>query len=834
MKSKQSWVTIGLIITLIISSGAALAADGALDPNFNFGVGVQKIPIIRGQVDYQDSNGNFNGNSLIFGYFTSLTSGGNTYNLNSIAKLTDSSGTVDTTLNIPVNGEIRNVFLSNPKSPTSDIILGGNFSVTSGGTTYYNLARLTWNGMAYAVDTTFPQIFNQVATGEGISVSAVNTIAKQGSTGTFLVGGYNLQVLASAGGDTSKAYHLIHLNSNWTYDSVYSTANPARALPGGNVNSINLSDPNFPNQARIFGTLPKAAGGTDWMELTGTNLFTIVQGLGSGQLDGPIFGMALTQTNGPWVIWGNFKTAFSTTINRVALLNNSLTDLDNSTDPYASFNSGIISGGGANHTVQHAVPQFPNGIILGGNLTVFNGTTCGHLVRIKNDGTVDSTFNAGGSGLDDRPFKVYPPNGNPNLQVLGAFRNYDDNPRGGIARIDPNNGTLLSNYTGVSANSTTPGTVISLEGTWQGDGSIIIGGDFTGVGGKWHQNLAKINWDGSTDHSFISNVDGVVNSLRSRDDKMLVAGQFGTVNGVGCTSLARLGNDYSLDNSFNPVVIKADGTLASIRMLDTDDSGLTIIGGHFDSINGSASTAVARLLSTGALDPSFMFYPSEFPDLTKIKVNAGGNMGGMYPIAGKATYSGSTRGFACRLLNNGQLDTSFAIGQSPVAHVALFDGEVINGGALPDGRIFLCGNFTHVNNGNSFSIPRGYIARFTANGTLDSAWAPVGANGTIYSLDIQPNGKILIGGLFTQYNSVGRKAFTRLNPDGSLDTYFNAGGSGPNGPVIVASRWGNPQAYIGGGFTSYNGTPIGSLARIINHGTVNLTPILMQLLNDSP
>ncbi len=195
------------------------------------------------------------------------------------------------------------MLLTDPTSPTSPILIGGNFSVAgSDNIPYYNLARLTWNGSAFVVDITFPHIFNQVVTGsEGTPVSAVNTIALQGvyATGYILVGGYNLQVQ----GDTSNhAYHLIRLNpvspSHYTWDSAYSTANPARALPGGYVNGINLSDTNFLNQARIFGTLPEAsARGIDYMELTSTDLSTIVQGLGSGQMDGQIFSMSPSRTD---------------------------------------------------------------------------------------------------------------------------------------------------------------------------------------------------------------------------------------------------------------------------------------------------------------------------------------------------------------------------------------------------------------------------------------------------------------------------------------------------------------------------------------------------------
>ena len=296
-------IILGVMSLALVALTPAGAEDGALDPSFNPGVGVQKIPIIRGET-YWTTGGVANGISLIFGYFTSVTDSAGTHNVSSIAKLNDTSGTVDTSFSIPVVGEVRGGMLLNPSSSTSPIIIWGQFSLTSDSTTYYNLARLSWTGPAYAVDTTFPHIFDQVVTGEGIPVSAVNSFGMQGSTGKILVGGFNLKVLTSAGGDSTTAYHLIRLNSDWTYDAAYSAANPARALPGGVVNFINLFDNNFPNQARLFGTLPKSGGGYDYMELTGTDLSTIVAGLGGGQFDGPVFGMAQSAAGQPWVIWG--------------------------------------------------------------------------------------------------------------------------------------------------------------------------------------------------------------------------------------------------------------------------------------------------------------------------------------------------------------------------------------------------------------------------------------------------------------------------------------------------------------------------------------------------
>lgn len=40
---------------------------------------------------------------------------------------------------------------------------------------------------------------------------------------------------------------------------------------------------------------------------------------------------------------------------------------------------------------------------------------------------------------------------------------------------------------------------------------------------------------------------------------------------------------------------------------------------------------------------------------------------------------------------------------------------------------------------------------------------------------VQPDGKLMIGGDFTQFNGVTRNRVARLNSDGSLDTSFDPG-----------------------------------------------------------
>lgn len=92
----------------------------------------------------------------------------------------------------------------------------------------------------------------------------------------------------------------------------------------------------------------------------------------------------------------------------------------------------------------------------------------------------------------------------------------------------------------------------------------------------------------------------------------------------------------------------------------------------------------------------------------------------------------------------------------------------------PDGKILVGGVFTSIRGGN-----RNHIARLNADGTLDASFDPgTGPNipgaaiRGIHCITVQPDGKILVGGEFTTWNGVARKCLVRLNADGTLDSAF--------------------------------------------------------------
>jgi uncharacterized delta-60 repeat protein len=126
----------------------------------------------------------------------------------------------------------------------------------------------------------------------------------------------------------------------------------------------------------------------------------------------------------------------------------------------------------------------------------------------------------------------------------------------------------------------------------------------------------------------------------------------------------------------------------------------------------------------------------------------------------------------------------------------------------------------------TFSAQGSYdVSRFslptTDGGSALDGFDP-NANGPVYVVVVQPDGKILIGGGFTSVLGVTRNRIARLNPDGTLDTTFdpnvtNANLEGPPPPqlvVISIALQADGKILVGGFFTSIGGQPRNNIARL--------------------
>jgi uncharacterized delta-60 repeat protein len=120
---------------------------------------------------------------------------------------------------------------------------------------------------------------------------------------------------------------------------------------------------------------------------------------------------------------------------------------------------------------------------------------------------------------------------------------------------------------------------------------------------------------------------------------------------------------------------------------------------------------------------------------------------------------------------SGLLDSSFdpGSGADDAVHALLLQ---------PDGKIVIGGSFRNFN-----GTLRHGVARLLANGAVDASFDPGEGVGRgigwpsrtpqVRALALQADGKILIGGDFTIVQGVQRLRLARLNPDGSLDSTFN-------------------------------------------------------------
>jgi uncharacterized delta-60 repeat protein len=133
-----------------------------------------------------------------------------------------------------------------------------------------------------------------------------------------------------------------------------------------------------------------------------------------------------------------------------------------------------------------------------------------------------------------------------------------------------------------------------------------------------------------------------------------------------------------------------------------------------------------------------------------------------------------------------------------------------------DGRMIIHGAFSEVNGTNINGL-----ARLNVDGSLDSSFnAGTVPTFQVLASALQTDSKILLGGSFTNFNGVPTSRLVRLNDDGSVDAAFNVGGP-PFSGVWTLVLQPDGKIVIGGDFTSVNGVPVIGVARLMNDGVLD-------------
>ena len=639
------------------------------------------------------------------------------------------------------------------------------------------------------------------------------------------------------------------------------------------------------------------------------------------------------QSDGKILVGGGFTTLGGQPRNGIARLNAD-GSLDSSFNPDANGFLGVRS----------LALQTDGKVLLGGDFTTIGGQTCNRIARLNVNGSLDTGFNPDVDGS----VHSLAVQADGKVLVGGYFTNIGGQPRNGMARLNADGSLDTSFNLGTNTNS------VVHSFAMQADGKVLVGGEFTTIGGQPRNNIARLHADGSLDTGFNPNVSGgfgVVSLVVQTDGKVLLGGSFYSVGGQTRSSIARLNSDGSLDLGFNPIL---DDQISSLAL---QADGKVLLGGHFGTIDSQSRIRLARLGNNPATSALSVTGTSQIdwqrggtaPEVAQVafdlwdgsvwlnlgnpvRVSGGWRMtgltlpasswvrardrtsnggdgsgiveqivsygtiskpdiavsvdGGPDLTSGAATLdfgTGNGIGFfpakTIKITNVGNApltglgvsvagvhsaafqvgilgatilapgaSTSFTVVFSPQvpgtigAQILItsndadehpFDIGLRGGGATQvddrftpsandsygvyslavqaDGKILVGGAFTSLG-----GQPRNYLARLNADGSLDNGFNP-NPNSWVHSLAVQTDGKVLVGGEFTTVGGVARNYIARLNADGSLDNAFN-----PDADSIVYSLalQLDGRILVGGSFTSIGGTTRTYIARLNANGSL--------------
>ncbi|MDX2301879.1 MAG: fibronectin type III domain-containing protein [Microscillaceae bacterium] len=513
-----------------------------------------------------------------------------------------------------------------------------------------------------------------------------------------------------------------------------------------------------------------------------------------------------------------------------------------------SLDTGFDTGIGANNVIQAVRVQSDGKILLGGDFLEFNLQNYGRIVRLEPGGSTDTSFHIGaGANNSITAIEIQPDR---KILLGGSFSTFNQKNSRGIVRLNHNGSVDTTFQVGTGANNVIRSILL------QEDGKIIIAGDFTQYNGMSANRIARLNADGTLDQNFQigSGASDGVYTMALQGNKILIGGKFSFFNGIRVNNLARLNANGTLDATFL-TENGASGLVNTLSVQQTDHK--IILGGNFSFFNGTRVNNLARLNADGTLDASLVHplagnhhvYSSEIQtdgrillagnfDKLKgpnkdylIRLNSNGsihsnfnsNSGGnglvstikmqadeKLLIGGAFTsFNNTTANRIVRLHPNGSIDESFNSGIGA-------NDTVRNICIQKDGKIILVGNFTSYNGLNA-----NRIARLNPDGSLDETFAiGVGADNIIFSVDIQEDQKILVGGRFTTFNNQTINRLVRLHKDGSIDESFQVG-TGVNGDVLTMSILKDSTILIGGRFSQYNETFRYRIAKLNSDGSLN-------------
>lgn len=525
-----------------------------------------------------------------------------------------------------------------------------------------------------------------------------------------------------------------------------------------------------------------------------------------------------------------------------------------------------IQGTGFNNVVVGAAVQPDNKIIVVGLFTAYNGTPVSKIVRLNANGSLDTSFNL--SGIDNPASIITPKKAAvlPNGKILvsgkfsmgsGAFSS------SGLARLN-SNGALDTGFD----NAVYTGSE-GVQNFWLVPGNKILlltNHSLSGSSVNDSFKIDRVSSDGILDTSFTpitgftglcTNVSTVKVQLRA-DGKIFVAGCFVNyylqetlglkrfnANGTNDTTFSYYGTsaDYIKVSDFvilpdntiraisnftsplNVTRIEADGALNNNGM-EPKETGSTVANITLQPDgNLLARTSNEKYNATGS--------PTTYTKYVRMdtdgRVLANQQQITWYPGRSLLTLPDNSLVALGNIQRRGNMRYHFGIRHTTADGEIIYDPQLYNGALAgvnnaetnlnylkkgvtqSDGKIVAVRVTTPI---NPLDPAVGTVVRFNPDFTPDAAFTvaqatTAGVNMFTYK---QTNGKILFGTAFGLF---------RWEANGAGDTAFNANLPVFNGRVMAFGEQADGKLLVGGVFSTYNGTAVNRLCRLLANGTID-------------
>jgi|GEM_PF-2565818 Predicted periplasmic ligand-binding sensor domain len=299
----------------------------------------------------------------------------------------------------------------------------------------------------------------------------------------------------------------------------------------------------------------------------------------------------------------------------------------------------------------------------------------------------------------------------------------------------------------------------------QSDGKILAGGNVSRYKTSGDLTaLKRLLPSGALDTSFNSGGAGLAASggqpevnalLVDSSDRIYVGGTFSSYNGSARSGILRLHADGTLDDDYAPAGLGGANRYAQTLALQPD--GKLLVGGSYSSINGNGRSHLARLNADGTLDFTFTAFAAFSSTFTAAVRDIALLPDGRILVGG---VSNTSRPVFIRLLANGALDPTFAPG------LVNSTGSVSKLLLLPDGRALAAGFFTLSDTGQEVDLAAFHADGALDTAFLANLGA--GPNGSVLDLALQPDGTVLASGVFNLWGDQPRASLARLSLTGEL------------------------------------------------------------------